>query len=662
MSAASAIRAGKAFIELYTKDSKLVKGLASAQKKLDAWGKSIVATGATLMGAGTAMMTPLLAAVGVFTQMGGDLDDIAQRTGASVEALSELGFAAKMSGTNLETVESAIKKMQKQISEAADGTKGAVEGLAKLGLTAADLINLSPDEQFKLIADRISQINNPALQTAAAMEIFGNAGAELKPLMADGAAGIEQLQQRARELGLTMSSEDAAAAAALGDQMDTLWDVLKQGVFTVGSALAPLLTDLATHAIQVAVAVSNWIKENKQLVVTAFKVAAAIVAAGAALVAIGGIVVGVGAVIGGIGTIITFIGTALGALASLFAFLVTPIGLVIAAVVALGGYLIYSTGAGAQAIEWLGQQFQWLKDLAGDVFGGIADAIAAGDLALAAKIAWKGLQIVWQAGIAGLMQQWLGWKHFFLNVWDQAVGLLAKLFIDGWAGLQVAWVTSIDGLLLAWDTFTGFITQTWHKTVGFIAKAWTKLQGMFTDIDVDATIAAINEDTAAKVQESERATASAVLGRVGEHTRKRAEIEANRVGAKGLIDEDNDRAARNRLQIEEERRKADDAELQRLKDELAGARAEAKQKRAEIADRPAPLRKAAGQLDGLDDVLTETKQQIDVKGTFNAAGAFGIGADTLAERTAAAAEKIAKNTAEIARNTNGTAKFSLKDS
>ena len=75
---------------------------------------------------------------------------MSQRTGISVETLSELGYAAQLSGVDVETLETAIKRMQKTIIGAAEGSQAAVEALAELGLTVEDLRGLSPDQQFKL--------------------------------------------------------------------------------------------------------------------------------------------------------------------------------------------------------------------------------------------------------------------------------------------------------------------------------------------------------------------------------------------------------------------------------------------------------------------------------------------------------------------------------
>ncbi|MCC7409177.1 MAG: hypothetical protein IT442_14010, partial [Phycisphaeraceae bacterium] len=208
----NAIRAGRAYVELFADSSKLIRGLRLAQAKLEAFGKTVRGLGLKMTALGAAMVAPMFAATKVFAGMGDDLAKMSARTGVSVESLSELGFAAELSGMSMEDLETSLRKMQKTLVEAASGSAGAVDALAKLGLTADDLRGLSPDEQLKRIADRLASIRDPALRAALAMEVFGKTGTKLLPLMADGAAGIEALQHQAREMGLTISTQDAKAA------------------------------------------------------------------------------------------------------------------------------------------------------------------------------------------------------------------------------------------------------------------------------------------------------------------------------------------------------------------------------------------------------------------------------------------------------------------
>ena len=83
-------------------------------------------------------------------------------------------------------------------------------------------------------------------------------GTRLIPLMDEGAKGIEELQKQARDLGLTVSSETAKDAAELNDTLNILWRVIKQGVFTIGGALAPIITSVAQTITRVVVSTCAW--------------------------------------------------------------------------------------------------------------------------------------------------------------------------------------------------------------------------------------------------------------------------------------------------------------------------------------------------------------------------------------------------------------------
>ena len=108
MAKSQGIRAGKAFVELGVSD-KLTAGLRRAQKRLSAFGSGLRSIGTRITGFGAALAAPLAGSLKVFAAAGDQLDKMSKRTGVSVEALSELGFAAEQSGTNLETFEKGVR-------------------------------------------------------------------------------------------------------------------------------------------------------------------------------------------------------------------------------------------------------------------------------------------------------------------------------------------------------------------------------------------------------------------------------------------------------------------------------------------------------------------------------------------------------------------------
>ena len=154
--------------------------------------------------------------------LGGALDDARIKAGVSGRAISELAYAAKFAEVDLASLSTALQKMQVFLSNAATGGKAQNEALRALGLTFKELKELAPDKQFELIADRISQLKDPADRTRAAVELFGKSGASLLPLFEQGAAGIRKAREEAQRLGASFSDQQLKKLAEAGDAVDRL--------------------------------------------------------------------------------------------------------------------------------------------------------------------------------------------------------------------------------------------------------------------------------------------------------------------------------------------------------------------------------------------------------------------------------------------------------
>lgn len=647
------IRAGRAFVELGVSD-KLTAGLRRAQKQLEAFGAGLRSIGTRLAGIGAAAAAGLLGTAKVFSEMGDVLDKMSIRTGVSVEALSELGYAAELSGTDLEALESGVRIMQRTLGEAAQGTSTAVDALDRLGLSAAQLAGLSPEQQFKVLADRISKVADPTLRAAIAMEVFGKAGTKLLPLMADGAAGIEAMQEQARRLGLTVSSETARDAAQLNDALGTLWKVLKQGVFTIGGALAPLLKDIAERITRIIVSATAWIKANRETVVWALKVAAAVAVAGVAIIALGYIVSGIGATLGIVAGVIGGVGAAFSLIGAAIAAILSPVGLAIAAIVALGGVLLVTTGVGGEALAWLGEQFTRLRDWVAKVVGGISDALAAGDIALAAEILWLSLKVVWQQGVAALNKVWLEAKAFFVaTAYGMWYGALAAAEIVFHA-LEVAWIETTSFLSKTWTNFTTGFQQVWESASSWVAKRMLEIQGLFdSGLDVDAAKRAVDDQLESRLAELESAAQRQVAQREGQRAGERDQAAALHEATLAGIGRDFEEAQAALKANTEAGLAESQAALDAAKQKLADAIEQARQKREAADAEHGPGRSPRDlmaefedRLAGLGDVIGKG---ISVRGTFNARAAQGLESDGgAAERTARATEQTAKHTKRLA--------------
>ena len=599
MASAQAVRAGAAYVELSIRDNRLTKGLAAAAAKLKAFGAGITSLGTQFLGLGAALAAPLFAAAKLFADTGDQIAKMSARTGIAVESLSELAFAVSQSGSDLETFEAAVRRMQKVLVDAAGGSKEAADTLGRLGLTVADLKALGPEEQFKLLAERLSRVENPALRAALAMDLFGKSGTRLLPLMAGGARGIEELQQKARALGLTISTEDARAAEELTDALDVTWRVIKRGVFAVGAALVPALKDLAGWVVSTTRDVSAWIDRNRGLVVSVAKIAAVVLGVGAVLVALGAAVSLAGFAISGLVSLFSMLGTVIGVIGSALGALLSPIGLVAAALVGLGYLFATQTDAGKRMTDELSAGFMSFAETAKTAWGGIVAAIQAGDLELAAKIALAAINLEWAKAVLWWTEKWNAFKGLFVDGWHDAV-----------AGLK----------LMFWD-FTAWIARTFSFAIEklFKAAAWAAEK-----IGLDTFARKLRENFDFSDENINRNRDRIKNQILDERLRRQREADAaRRADAAGAMDD-----------------------VRKAADELRDAVKEAERKRDEAAPRVPPKAKS-GSMSSLDEVIDLSKK-IDVQGTFNALAVRGLGGESLNERTAKAVDQINDKVKKIA--------------
>ena len=599
------IRAGRAFVEIGTDQTLFdrgIKAVRASMTRLAASASTIgrsfssgfgAANGALKTMAGGLMNTRSLlvamvgsAGVGMIVQQfadaGSALDDMSQRTGVAVEELSALGFAAKMSGTDIGAVEKAIRKMQqsgKVISLPATQTgDGPVPSDAMASLMH--------------YADQIAAIQDPAKQTAMAIEIFGKSGASLLPMLKGGSDGIRKMNAEAARMGVVMSGTDAAAAAELGDGIDKLTIAMSALWNRIGSALAPLLIRLAEIITDVVVNVSAFVSENRELLMTLAKwgmlgagLLAGLAAIGTAGLALSAMMTGLAAIGGAVATVFTLIGGAL-------AFVLSPLGLVLAGVIGAAGAFVYFSGAGATAIQYISDQFSQLRDWIGPIIDGVTNALMSGQWAAAAKIAMLALEQAIRVGTQPIYNIWTDVYSFLATTTVSLMATIANTFASGWTSVVNGFANattsltnifaSIPGTLMqGFNTAITWLTGAWDSTVNYIAKKLLYLYSLFDkSVDYEAAAKQMDVDAAARADarqkqldtannklqtETDKANANR-LKSLDEATRKRdaalADANARRSEfATGVTQGIRDQA--------NERKSAFDARIQQLGSEIA---------------------------------------------------------------------------------------------
>jgi len=202
-----------------------------------------------------------------WTKTGDEIAKTAKRMGWSTEAVSEMAYAARISGAELKDVETATKRLSKAVVDAGAGLATYVRAFDRIGLSAEDLLGLSPEEQFWAVAQALADVDDQAIRTATAMDLFGRSGTNLFPLLEEGADGIAALRDRAREMGIVFDEEAAANAEKLNDAVTDVKASLDGLKYTIAEELAPIMIDWIQNTIIPAIQeLRNFLKENDNLV------------------------------------------------------------------------------------------------------------------------------------------------------------------------------------------------------------------------------------------------------------------------------------------------------------------------------------------------------------------------------------------------------------
>ena len=473
------IKAGEAWWAITARDQ-ATKVLDTVAARLKSIGRSTALAGAALTAGGTAVVAPMLAAAKSFSDYVDGLNDTKVQTGFAVESLSQLAFVAGQQGTSLDGLKKGLVGMSKFTTQVAAGGKGAVKVLDALGISSRDFLAMSPEQRFKVLAEQISKIEDPSLRAGMAMKVFGKAGNEMLPTLALGAKGIEDMQRRAAELGLTISQADADKFGAFGDELSAIGEQAQRAWWGLGAALIEAVTPFIPLIQEAMRTLIEFIDNNRTLVSAIVIGTGVVIALGVALTVVGGIMIGLGAVASATVSIIGFLSTACTVAAAAFAALLSPVGLVvlaIAAVVAVCTAAVVAwfqlTESGQRAASAIARGFAEMWALVKQVFGGIWDALASGDWGLAAEIGFKAVSLAWSIEVAGMSDVWWGFINFvgsaligalqgvlgaMQSVLDAVVGAVA------WAGDQVvavfggAWELLLSGLQSVLDAILSSIT------------------------------------------------------------------------------------------------------------------------------------------------------------------------------------------------------------
>jgi len=237
------------------------KKLGGSQKVLKGWQKEAKAGFKSVGRAATGLTAQLGIAAGVLglgAMVKSSLNSIdaqakfADKIGVSTLALGGLHHAAELTGVSTRDMNLGLQRMTRRVAEAARGTGAAQKAIKELGLDAKRLASLRPDEQFRAIAESMSEVGSRSDQVRLAFAVFDAGGVGLLNTMDAGAEGIKKMQNEAVLLGSAVSRIDAAKIEAANDALFRSSQVFKGFANQLTVGLAPFIESAAKEFVGLA--------------------------------------------------------------------------------------------------------------------------------------------------------------------------------------------------------------------------------------------------------------------------------------------------------------------------------------------------------------------------------------------------------------------------
>lgn len=185
------------------------------------------------------------------------ISDTSARLGLNTQELQRWQLAAKFAGAESTHVAAGFKVLQKNAADAVAGASAPAEAFSRLGVSLKDVNgSLKPSPQLMrdtLVA--LSALEDESERNALAMKTLGEAGLALGPLVADGAAGLDQLLGKLDELGGGLGDDALQVLGETGDRLDEL----DATVLAFKSRLSVTLVPALNTGIETFTKLLSWI-------------------------------------------------------------------------------------------------------------------------------------------------------------------------------------------------------------------------------------------------------------------------------------------------------------------------------------------------------------------------------------------------------------------
>jgi hypothetical protein len=234
--------ANKSLDETESKAKKLTEGLSKAIEVSAKVGAAVVG-GFTIAGAAIMGMADKT------SESMDRIDKMSQRLGMTKQSFQEWDYILSQNGVSMDSMNTAMKSMTTAMASlSVEGKKGE-ETLGKLGISVEDLKNMSQEQIFEKAVVALQNMNEGYEKARLAQQLFGKQGQEMLPMLNQSKGSIDELKNKARELGLVMSDSAVNSGVKYKDTMDSLKRSIEAVKTTIGVEFIPTAQKMADSFI-----------------------------------------------------------------------------------------------------------------------------------------------------------------------------------------------------------------------------------------------------------------------------------------------------------------------------------------------------------------------------------------------------------------------------
>ena len=154
-------------------------------------------------------------AIGDLASYGDTIDKQSQKIGISAKAYQEWDAVLQHSGTSINTMQAAMKKMT---AAAADGS----DAFGKLGISQEEAMSMSQEDLFARVIEGLQGMEEGTERAALAQDLLGRGAQEMAALLNTSAEDTQKMKDAVNDLGGVMSDDAVKASAAYQDALQDM--------------------------------------------------------------------------------------------------------------------------------------------------------------------------------------------------------------------------------------------------------------------------------------------------------------------------------------------------------------------------------------------------------------------------------------------------------